>query len=155
MLKLISPIDQLDSEPQFTVGSRTATKEGNEYIYLPGVASVAKYDAVTFVTVAAGLSYGSVTRLPTTGGKGLVGVAQAAIVTNKYGWFQTKGVGWVKTGITCTAGLPLYASGTVALVGTTAVSGDLIAGAFCIGTGAASGTCTALLNNPFCTDTLS
>jgi hypothetical protein len=153
MIKIISPITQVDTTAQFTLGTRTKTKDGNEYIYLPGTSSVAKYDAVMFIT-AANMSYGSVTRLATTGGIGLVGIAQGAIINSKYGWFQTGGVGWANAGRRATAGLAMYASGTVGTVGTGVVNGDLLAGMFCIGTGEASGTCKALLNDPFCTDTL-
>ena len=155
MLKLISPIDQLDTYAKFTVGSRAVTKEGNEYIYLPGTTSVAQYDVVSFITAANGTSYGSVTRLATTGGKGRVAVAQAAIVSNDFGWFQVGGVGWANAGAVATAGAACYASGTVGLVGTTVVAGDLLAGMFCVGSGISAGTCKVLLENPFCTDTLS
>jgi hypothetical protein len=45
MLKLVTPLDQVDSDiPTYQVGTRTVTRDGNEYVYLPGVASVAQFD---------------------------------------------------------------------------------------------------------------
>jgi len=158
MIKLLTPLTQVDSSAAFTLGTRTATKDGNEYIYLPGTTSVAQYDVVTFLTAATvqGVnSYGSVTRLATTGGVGPVAVAQAAIISNKYGWFQTKGITWANAGVGCTVSLPCYASGTAGLIGSGVVSGDLLAGMYFLQAGAPGGTVKVLMNDPFCTDTLS
>ena len=156
MVKLHSPITQVDTTlPQYTVGSRTIDKDGNEYIYLPGIVSCIAYSVVTFIT-ASGLSYGSVTLLATTGAVGPVGIAQGAITGPKYGWFQRKGVGWAASGGSITSGMQLYSSGTAGYAGGSVTSGDLIAGAFAVGTSSGSdGTVKVFLDNPFCTDTLS
>ncbi len=153
MIKLITPLDQIDSLPAFTVGTKTQTKEGNEYIYLPGVASTDKYDWVVYITSASGLSYGSVTRLATTGAIGPVAIAQGTIVSNKWGWFQIAGTATGHCSSITTA-KPVSASGTAAFVTSTIVAGDLIAGAFCTAS-ASDGTTTFFLDHPFCTDTLS
>jgi len=158
MIKLISPLTTIDSTPTFTLGTTTYTKDGNEYIYLRGVASVAAYSWVTFIT--AGLttgethSYGSVTLLATTGGKGQVGIAQAAITEGKSGWFQIKGIGWGLAGMKCTAGNAVWSSGTAGQAGGSSTAGDLVAGSFCIGSSASGGTALFAINYPFCTDTL-
>ena len=150
MLKLITPLTQVDSSANFTVGSKTTTKDGNEYIYLPGTTAVAANDWVTFTSAT-----GSVTRLATTGAKGQVAVAISAVIGPNYGWFCTKGLVKAKMGTGAgTAGAQLYASGTAAYAGTAVVSGDLLAGAFVSGT-YASGSVTCWISNPFCTDTLS
>lgn len=158
MIKLITPLTQIDSSPAFTLGTTTYTKEGNEYIYLRGVASVAQYDWVTFITAGSlsgeSMSYGSVTRLATTGGKGLVGIAQAAITEGKSGWFQIKGIGWGNAGMKISAGGPLYSSGTAGQAGGSSTAGDLIVGAFSVGASASGGTAMVSLSYPFCTDTL-
>ena len=149
-MKLITPLTQVDSSAAFTVGSRTVTKDGNEYIYLPGTTSVEAQDWVTFTSAS-----GSVTRLATTGAKGQVAVAISAVISNTYGWFCTKGLVNAKWGAgVTTAGSVLYASGTAAYAGTTVVAGDLLAGAFLSGT-AASGSAACWINKPFCTDTIS
>jgi len=155
MIKLITPLTKVDSvgSLSYTVGSVTQTKEGNEYIYLPGVASVAQYDWVTFVT-AAGHSFGSVTRLAASA-KGQVGIAQGAIIEGCHGWFQIKGTGWGKVGAIFSAGSALYSCGTTATVTDAVVSGDLIAGAFALGSAAAGGTALVSIGYPYVTDTLS
>ena len=150
MVKITTPIDQVDSTAQFTVGTRTQTKDGNEYIYLPGTTSVAQYDWVTIHTASA-LSYGSVTRMGQLNA-GPVAIAQAAITGPNYGWFQVKGVGWGNAGEPVSAGSALYASGTTGYVGTTVASNHLIYRATAIGDGqcvlTAAGTCKVLINHP-------
>jgi hypothetical protein len=151
MVKLTSPLNQVDTAAGYALGSKTMDKSGNEYIYLSGVASCANQDWVTFT----GTSSGSVTRLATTGGKGNVGIAQGAITNNRYGWFLIKGEGKGNVGVTVTAAGNVYASGTVATVGTAIVSGDLIGGAFVKAADSGSGSAVFSIQYPFCTDTMS
>jgi hypothetical protein len=151
MIKIISPLDQVDNSATFTVGTRVVNKEGNEYIYLPGTTSVAQYDWVAIRTAAGpGLSYGSVTRLvyEAAGTDGMVGIAQGAIVSNKYGWFLIKGTGWGNCGDTCSSGSPIYASGTTANVTTTVTTNSLVYGAICVQDGASGGTVKVSINHP-------
>ena len=149
MIKIITPLDQVDSSAAFTVGTRTIDKSGNEYIYLPGTTSVAQYDWVTFTSAS-----GSVVRL-VANAKGQVGIAQGAIISNKFGWFGIAGILTGNCGTTTAAGGTVYSCGTTATVSNALTSGDLIAGAFssAIGTGGSTGAFS--LNYPFCTDTLS
>lgn len=159
MVKLLSPLDQVDSSMQYKLGSRTKTRDGNEYIYLPGTTSVVQYDWVSFLTAATvegGMSYGSVTRL-LSGAVGDVGIAQGAIVSNKFGWFQVGGIGWGLSGGVSSAAAALYgcASGSVGYA-TGSVSSSLIARAFSIQASAtAGGTVKALIYHPFTTATMS
>jgi hypothetical protein len=147
MVKLHSPLDQVDSSALYTVGSRTVDKNGSEYIYLPGQTSVAKYDWVIYKTAGAGLSYGSVTRL-LKAYAGNVAIAQAAVVGPKYGWFQIYGIGWGNVGDTFSAGSPIYSCGTTATVSTTYVASCAIYNAIGLQTGASGGTGMVLLNYP-------
>jgi hypothetical protein len=147
-VKLIYPLDQADTLiTEYEVGSRTITKDGNEYIYLPGIVSCAKYDWVVYKTTGTGLSYGSVTRM-VNGTAGMVGIAQAAITGPKYGWFLIKGVGWGNAGEAFSSGSPLYSSGTTATVGTTFVASTAVYGAIGLGTSVSQGTAKVLLNYP-------
>ena len=150
MVKIITPIDQVDSTAQFTPGTRADTTDDNEYIYLPGTTSVAQYDFVNIRTASA-LSYGSVTRMVYTNA-GPVAIAQAAITANSFGWFLIKGVGWGLAGEVAANGSILYASGTTGYVGTTVAANYGIYGALCVGAGqcvlTAAGTCKVLLNYP-------
>jgi len=150
MVKIIAPLTQVDSTTAlYNVGSRTMTNDGNEYIYLPGADSVVLRDWVSIQTIS-GLSYGSVTRL-TTSGKGLVGIAQGAIISNTYGWFGTYGVFYGKCGNTVASGTALYASGTTAAVDTVVTAGALLEGVISVttGTGASTGTVGVFINHPF------
>ena len=148
MIKLITPLDTVDNAANYEVGTRATVRGGNEYIYLPGVASCAKYDWVSYITAANGLSYGSVTRLTNTLA-GNIAIAQGAIVSNKYGWFLIRGVGWGNVGDTVSSGSALYSCGTTATVTTTAESYMCIHGAFPIGTGASGGTGKFFVRYPF------
>ncbi len=90
-------------------------KTGNEYIYLPGVASLAQYDAVAFTHTSAG-AY-TVSRM-TTSTKGQLAVAQAAInATTKYGWYLIAGAGTVNSS-SATSGGALYAGSAGVLTST-------------------------------------
>jgi hypothetical protein len=147
MIKITSPLSQADTTlPQFKVGTRLVTSDGNEYIYMPGTTSVEQYDAVYFT------ASGSVTRLvPSVNTGGGVGVAQAAITANKYGWFQVYGLGWVQCGTTTSSGSPLFASGTTGCVDGTISAGDMVIGMYGAGTGGggANGTIKVRMNYPY------
>lgn len=151
MIKLISPLDQVDSSARFTVGSRTTTNDGNEYIYLPGIASCAQYDWVIYNRGTSSgttkASYGSVTRINITTA-GNAGIAQAAILGPKYGWFMIKGAGWGNAGAQVSSGSPIYASGTVGLVSTTVNAGNAVYNAFATQAGVSGGTCRVVINYP-------
>ena len=149
MIKLITPLTQVDSSAAFTLGSKTTTKDGNEYIYLSGNADVAAKNWVTFTAAT-----GSVTRFATRSGKGQVAVAISDVTAPNYGWFCTKGLVTAYVSGVTTAGLALYSSGTVAQAGGSVTVGGLVAGAFISGTWA-SGSVTCWIDNPFCTNTLS
>lgn len=151
MLKLITPLDQIDSTAQFTPGTRATTNDGNEYIYMKGVYSNVANGWVTYVSPT-----GSITLLATTGAKGQVGITVGALETNKFGWVCIKG--YVAKALwgagPASANVQIWASGTASYAGTYSVAGDLLAGAFSAGT-PASGSMAVSLNYPFCTDTIS
>ena len=75
------------------VGFRVHDNAGSEYIYLPGVASLAAGDFVLFNNNLANVTTTpAVQRLPTAATFGQVAVAMAAIVANCWGWFQIYGL---------------------------------------------------------------
>ena len=138
--------DTVDDTAQVPLGTRAFDKDGNEYIYLQGVASTAANSWVSF-------DEDHVTTLLAADAKGRVAIAMAATVANKYGWYQIygKATGKVLTGF-ADNGL-VYATSTGGSVDDAVVSGDLVVGA--IGRSAiSSGTATMELNYPFVTDTL-
>lgn len=138
--------DAVDSSALNPVGTRALDADGNEYIYAPGVASVAVGSWVSFDDNLA-------TTLLAANAKGRVGIAMAAIVADKYGWFQIygKAVGKVLAGFV-DGGL-CYATATAGSVDDAVVAGDLVVGA--VGRSAvASGVADIELSYPFITDTL-
>lgn len=129
------------------VGSRHA-HEGNEYIFLPGVASVAAGSWVTY-----DLSGDGSVALLTANAVGPVAVAMAAIVASSYGWFQIFGT---NTAALCESGgmadnANLYIDTTDGQVDDTAVAGDQVHGAISRSTDS-SGVFTVQLYYPHVTN---
>lgn len=100
----LTPLDTVDDSDKEGVG--TVRFEGdNEYVYAKGVASTAAGRVVVlhedYTTALITTALGAVPRR--------VAVAMAAIIANKYGWYQVKGQ---STGIycaaSCAANVPLY-----------------------------------------------
>jgi len=79
------PLSAVDTTAKYTVGSIVEDGNGNEYIYLLGVAGVAlgscvSYNPATFATtIGSGASAGR------------LAFAMAAILATQYGWFCIKG----------------------------------------------------------------
>lgn len=132
------------------VGTRCFDDAGNEFIYLPGVASLAAGDWVTIMQS----STFATTRLlndANTGASGAIAVAMAAAVASCWGWFQI--YGFNSTANVATVGAPtgaaaLYRTGTTARVGTSAVAKDAVFGAFLVGA-SVSNVGPVFLNYPF------
>ena len=144
MMKLVTPLDQVDSTALYTVGSKVMDKSGNEYIYLLGVASTVAGDAVIYSGAYA-------TARAVANLKGLVAFAMAATVAAKYGWYQTAGL---VNGLTLTAvvtAAPLYLTATAGQLDDAVVATDLVYGAFATGTGGVGAACTFIVNHPFVT----
>jgi len=81
----------VDTSAKHQVGTRAIDSDGNEYIYLQGVASTAAGDWVSFD------EEGVTTRL-VEDARGRVGIAMAAIVASSYGWYQIFGVNEIAKG---------------------------------------------------------
>lgn len=129
------------------IGTRAVDGDGNEYIYLKGVASTVAGSWVSF-------DEAHETTLLTANAKGRVAVAMAATVASTFGWYQVYGKNTIAKALTGFAdnGL-IYATGTAGSVDDAVVAGDLVVGA--IGRSAlSSGVITVELNYPFVTDTL-
>ena len=91
MIKIITPLDQIDTSAKFTLGTRTGDKFGNEYIYLRGVSTgtiykVVSYDEFHYTTLAI-----NSTALSMMGP--LASLMATIDSTSKYGWAQLKGTG--------------------------------------------------------------
>jgi len=106
-------IDNVDSSAVFPVGTKCVYKDddGNlgTYVYVEGVASTAQYD---FVLIDSDYSIIRITKAEADKKRVKGGVAQAAIVANKYGWVQIEGKGKVKVLANCAKEVQLYTCAT-------------------------------------------
>lgn len=110
-------------------GTRAFDNDGNEYIFLEGVASTVAYSWVTYS------SYNEFkTALLAANALGPVAIAQAAIVAGKYGWYMIWGSGWGCSTVDASEALADNATiigrtGADGYVGTNPEAGDVIYGA--------------------------
>lgn len=135
----------VDTSIKHQIGTRALDPDGNEYIYLQGVASTAAGDWVSFDEA------GVTTRL-VENGLGRVGIAMAAIVASSYGWYQIFGVNEIAKGrsggIADNSCLYTYSTNAGQAEDSTGdSSGEMIIGAFSRSTDT-SGVFTAELRYP-------
>lgn len=137
----------VDTQIRHQLGTRAFDASGNEYIYAQGVANTA---AGSWVTLDEALA----TTLSTANAKGRVGVAMAAIVASRYGWYQIYGQNTIALGVSGSIddNDALYLTSTAGTVDDTDVAGDLILGAIARSADT-SGVFTVELSYPFVNDT--
>lgn len=104
------------------VGTRAFDAAGNEYIYLKGVASTVAGSVATFDKNFA-------TALSVTGARGPVGIAMAATVASKWGWYLIWGAGSADFAAAAVAAAMVFSAST-GKADDAVVSGDRIEGAF-------------------------
>lgn len=136
----------VDTVQEHSLGIRGQDSSGNEYVYLKGVADTAVGTWVSFDEA------GDTIRL-VANAVGRVGVAMAAIVADRYGWYQIYGKNTVALGVD-------GADASDEVVYTTATDGsiddhtggdaggEMVVGAF-IRVAESSNVCTVELNYPF------
>jgi len=138
----------IDTELKHPLGTRAFDVNGNEYIYLTGVASTAAGSFVTF-------DEAHITILAVANAKGRIAVAMAATVASTYGWYQIYG----KNTTAASAGAisdnaVLYLTATAGSVDDADVAGDLIIGAIARSAPTvAASPLTVELNYPYVDDT--
>ena len=136
----------INTTKRFKLGTRRKV-DGNEFIYLQGVASTAIGTWVTFDE--AGL-----TTRTAANAQGRVGIAMAAIVASQFGWYQIYGSA---SGLALTAFADngkVYLTSTAGSVDDADVAGDFVVGA--VGRSAVNETtllATFELNYPMVQDT--
>ena len=124
---LLSPTDltSFDATALLTVGRYYTDPNGAVYVYLQGVANVAIGWVVSYIVTTIALA---TTKELITNAVGLVGVAMAATVAGKFGFFQVAGLNLATKCDTSAAIGAAYIGGTTGGVDDTAVLGDLIHG---------------------------
>ena len=150
MIKIGTPLNQVDATAQFTIGTQTMVRDTefdsmNIYEYHPGGSDSA---TGTIYEVSGWSSTGSVTRVTTTT-RGQVGIAMGSITSKSYGWYLVKGMGWALCGTTTASGTAIYASGTVGSVGARATLGSTLFGMISAGAGTPSATGTVKVSLTF------
>lgn len=142
---LLSPqtLTEVSTVESIPAGTRIQGTDGNEYIFLKGVASTVAGDPVIFN------ADGETTRLAGTG-VGAVAIAMAAVIADRWGWYQIYGSG--SANVVATGGVRVYGSTVTGQLTSTVVTGALINGMWtAAGDGnTVTGTLTAVeLNYPF------
>jgi hypothetical protein len=128
---------------KYSLGTRTTDKDGNEYIYLQGVASTVAYDWVSYGTV-----YISARLVNSV--KGPIAAAQAATVANENGWYQIKGTGSAKTSNSSAVNLNCYTCGVTGAVTTeSATTGSVIFGVISGQVNTGTATTKVYMNYPW------
>ena len=137
----------VDTALKCPLGTRAYDANGNEYIYLTGVASTAVGSWVTF-------DEAHITTLAVADAKGRVAIAMAATVASTYGWYQIYGKSITGLCSTPTADNDiLYLTASPGMVSGTDVAGDLISGTIARGAASPTVVLTVELSYPYCDDT--
>lgn len=144
----VGPIDGVHSTQAHTLGTRARDNEGNEYIYLQGVASCLAGSVVTY-------DEAHVTTLAIANAKGRVAVAMAAVdATTEFGWFGIFGKHAAKVAASFADNGNVFLTATGGTVDDADVAGDAVIGM--VGRAAINTPSTGLawmeLNYPFVSD---
>lgn len=120
------PLTNNDSVARVPLGTRAEDINGNEYIYLQGVAATVPGDAVTFNNS----TYATVRLTNAAVAGARVAFAMGAVVAAQFGWYLINGTGTGVAAAAVAANAPLQATATAGAVDDTAVAGDSIIGAW-------------------------
>ncbi len=146
MMRLNTPLTQIDSSEQYSVGSRVQDRLGKEYIYLKGVVSTVVGSWVTYDELG-------VTTLLAADAIGDVGVAMAITVADKFGWYQIYGSAQAKIAASCAADVVIGRESADGTAGDGhAATGDDIFGCVSREATTAAAVATVQLNYPFVND---
>lgn len=120
----------IDETAQHPVGTRALDANGNEYVYAKGVANTVQYSPVVFDEEYLTVLADSQGTAPANAGP--IGVAQAAIVADRYGWYMVKGKTYMISGDVADNG-QIYLTTTAGTVDDADVAKALIIGAWARG----------------------
>lgn len=148
MMRLNTPLTQIDTSQQYEFGSRVQDKLGKEYIYLKGISSTIVGSWVVHDELG-------VTALLTGASIGPLAVAMAIInAATKFGWYQIFGSAEAAIALDSTAGAAIGYETTPGYAGDGQSAGDTIYGAVLRDTVAVGATAivTVQLRYPFVDD---
>lgn len=145
-LAILQAINATSTTQQHPLGTRVWDTQGNNYVYLQGVASTVVGNFVTF-------NHNFATTRIAADAVGPVAVAKSACVANQFGWYQVYGINTEATTDTVAANKSCYIDNVVGRVDDAVVTGDLVVGCFTM-TADTSNVATVSLNFPYVTDVL-
>ncbi len=148
MLASASVVGTVDTVQRNELGARIQASNGNEYVYLAGVASCTEGDFVTYnatTYVAVRLVKDAV---------GMVAIAPAAILATNWGWFLIKGFYATANAqnIKNTGGV--FCSTTAGAVDDSSVAGDFVNGVLSTVSSDTAGKFAAQISYPYVTNTV-
>jgi len=117
----------VDTTARHPLGTRAMDSDGNEYIYLLGVASTVQYSPVVYDEEFETVLADSQGTAPANAGP--IAVAQAAIVADSYGWYMVRGKTYMISGDVADNG-QIYLTTTAGTVDDTDVAKALVIGAW-------------------------
>lgn len=136
----------VDTTAKVPLGTRARDKNGNEYIYMLGVASTVEGSWVTF-------DEAWTTTLLAANAIGPVAVAMAAIVASSYGWYCVYGSTSARLAANCADNARIGRETTDGFAGDGRAAGDEIYGAISRGSTSGSAALTAVqIYYPFVDD---
>jgi hypothetical protein len=116
---------QVDTVPQFPLGTIDEGNNGSEFVYILANSAIAQYDAVGIDTSNGG---DPLTKTHADAGRD-VGAAQVAIASGSYGWVQRRGRGGkVNVLANTAAGAALYTTATAGKLSDTTTSQTKVTG---------------------------
>jgi hypothetical protein len=146
LMAVVGATDAVHDSALNPVGSRAFDKDGNEYVYMLGVASTLAGSWVTFDEAGA-------TALLVANAKGPVAVAMAAIVAAKYGWYLRAGTCSALLAANCADNALIGRETTDGYAGDGRAAGDEIYNAISRGaTAGAAALATVQIHYPFVDD---
>lgn len=137
----------IDTVQRNPLGATAKDVDGNEWIYLAGVASCVEGDWVTFNAT----TYVAVRLIADAVGK--VAIAPAAIVAANWGWFLRDGFYPTANSDTVAAAGGLFIDGTTGRVDDQSVAGDFVNGAVSLGADTAN-KLAVQISYPYVTNTV-
>jgi|SRR6185295_17343715 len=104
------------------LGARYQDENGNEYVYLLGVASTVAKDAVTYNAT----TYATARAI--NDAVGFIAIATAAVVASNWGWYQIYGFGSVNVKTSIAAANGAFLTVTAGQLDDASVAGDFVNG---------------------------
>lgn len=119
---VVGKFGDIHTSARNALGARYQDEQGNEYVYLLGVASTVLNDAVTYNAT----TYQTVRAIADA--VGFIAIAGAAVLATQFGWYQIYGFGSVNTKTSIAAANGAFLTVTGGQLDDASVAGDFVNG---------------------------